>query len=681
MVENGHHHPPVMPPPMTIHQPLGAARGPAFPPAEQLLQLNYCIHSNPSWAQTVFLGFQHYIVMLGSVVMIATKLVPTMGGSHGDKARVIQAVLFTSGLNTLLQTLIGSRLPTVMGPSFAYLLSVLTIIEDLMDEDFRSEREKQPEKLVMVENGHHHPPVMAPPMAIHQPLAQTVFLGFQHYIVMLGSVVMIATKLVPTMGGSHGDKARVIQAVLFTSGLNTLLQTLIGSRLPTVMGPSFAYLLSVLTIIEDLMDEDFRSERERFHHTMRAIQGSLIISSFINMILGFSRAWGDFTKLFSPVVIVAYVSITGLGLFGRGFPQLAKCVEIGLPMLIFLVVLQQYMKRLHHRAHPILERFGLLFCIALVWAFAALLTVAGAYNNVGAATKQSCRTDRSYLMETAPWIRMSYPFQWGAPIFRASHVFGMMGAALVSTSTGTFFAASRFAGATPPPGHVLSRSIGFQGIGQLLDGTFGSIVGNAASVENVGLLGLTHVGSRRVVQVSAAFMLFFSIFGKFGAFFASIPLPIFAAIYCVLYGLFNSILNTIFSSPPTVAMIVGTILDNTLDAHDARDDRGVGWWHPFQHRKGDSRNEEFYSFPLRINEYMPRRSLCLALHVYSFTSETTHGFNDANTQHAYNTNMLASAILSICESGGLVLFPSAKASPVYDGMTLNSKVAYFFKKK
>lgn len=79
-------------------------------------------------------------------------------------------------------------------------------------------------------------------------------------------------------------------------------------------------------------------------------------------------------------------------------------------------------------------------------------------------------------------------------------------------STGTFIAASRFAGATPPPAHVLSRSIGFQvsthftfypnklictklydyqishnpfhlkGIGQLLDGTFGSIVGNTASV-------------------------------------------------------------------------------------------------------------------------------------------------------------------------------------------------------
>jgi len=86
--------------------------------------------------------------------------------------------------------------------------------------------------------------------------------------------------------------------------------------------------------------------------------------------------------------------------------------------------------------------------------------------------------------------------------------------------------------------------------------------------ENVGLLGLTHIGSRRVVQMSCGFMILCSIFGtiyyisvlvwrvplhfnvtyvindfsmsisgKFGAFFASIPLPIFAAIYCVLFGI------------------------------------------------------------------------------------------------------------------------------------------------
>ncbi|KAK4481492.1 hypothetical protein RD792_012392 [Penstemon davidsonii] len=550
MVETGnhnhHHHPPSHPmPPAAAARPLGSSIGPNFPPAEQLLQLHYCIHSNPSWFQTAVLGFQHFIVMLGTTLMIATALVPQMGGSNGDKARVIQTLLFMSGINTLLQTWFGTRLPTVMGPSFAYVISVFSIIND-----FR--------------------------------------------------------------------------------------------------------------------DGDFINQHERFTHTIRAIQGSLIVSSFIGILLGYGKAWGKLTRHFSPIVIVPAVCVVGLGLFARGFPQLANCVQIGLPMLILLVIAQQHLQRIHSVTQPMLERYALLVCIAIVWAFAAILTVAGAYNNARQQTQSSCRTDRSFLMTSASWIRIPYPFQWGTPIFRASHVFGMMGAALVSSaeSTGTFYAAARLSGATSPPDHVLSRSIGLQGIGQLVEGIFGSLVGTSASVENVGLLGLTRVGSRRVVQISTAFMLFFSIFGKFGAFFASIPLPIFAAIYCILYGIvaatgisfmqftnnnslrniyvlgvslflgisipqyfvmntdmaghgpvrtgggwFNDILNTIFSSPPTVALIVGTILDNTLEARRSVEDRGLPWFVHFQRRNGDSRNGEFYNYPLRISEYIPTRFL------------------------------------------------------------------------
>ncbi|XP_004499100.1 nucleobase-ascorbate transporter 3 [Cicer arietinum] len=548
MGETDHHHAPPSaqaPPPGPPPQNLGLSRGPTWTPAEQLLQLHYCIHSNPSWPEALLLGFQHYIVMLGTTVLIASNLVPQMGGNHGDKARVIQTLLFMSGVNTLLQSWFGSRLPVVMGGSLAFVLPVMSIINDYNDQSFSS-------------------------------------------------------------------------------------------------------------------------EHQRFTYTMRTIQGSLIVSSFINIFLGYSRTWGNLTRLFSPIVIVPVVCVVGLGLFARGFPMLADCVQIGLPMLILLVITQQYLKRLHPTAHHVLERFALLICIGIVWAFAAILTVAGAYNTSKQQTQVSCRTDRSYLLSSAPWIKFPYPFQWGTPIFKASHVFGMMGAALVSSaeSTGTFFAAARLSGATPPPAHVLTRSIGLQGLSMLLEGIFGSIVGTTASVENVGLLGLTHIGSRRVVQISCAFMIFFSIFGKFGAFFASIPLPIFAAIYCVLFGIvaavgisfiqftnnnsirniyvfgltlflgisipqyfimntspdghgpvrtnggwFNDILNTIFSSPPTVAIIVGTVLDNTLEAKQTAVDRGMQWWAPFQNKKGDVRNDEFYRFPLRLTEYIPTRFL------------------------------------------------------------------------
>ncbi|KAK8298792.1 hypothetical protein V6Z12_D05G279600 [Gossypium hirsutum] len=117
------------------------SKGPTWTPAEQLHRLQYCIHSNPSWPQALLLAFQHYIVNLGTTVLIANTFVYRMGGHHGDKAWVIQVLSFMSGINTLLQTLIGSRLPTVMGASFAYTLPLLSIINDYTDEAFTSEHD------------------------------------------------------------------------------------------------------------------------------------------------------------------------------------------------------------------------------------------------------------------------------------------------------------------------------------------------------------------------------------------------------------------------------------------------------------------------------------------------------------------------------------------------------------
>ncbi|XP_022847553.1 nucleobase-ascorbate transporter 2-like [Olea europaea var. sylvestris] len=236
----------------------------------------------------------------------------------------------------------------------------------------------------------------------------------------------------------------------------------------------------------------------------------------------------------------------------------------------------------------------------------------------------------------------------------------MGGEVLTLRSTGAYKAASRLASATPPPAHVLSRGIGWQGVGILLDGLFGTVTGSTVSVENIGLLGSTRVGSRRVIQISAGFMIFFSMLGKFGALFASIPFTIFAAVYCVMFGLvasvglsflqftnmnslrnlfitgvslflglsipeyfreyttaalhgpahtnagwFNDFLNTIFLSSPTVALLVAVFLDNTLDIKGSARDRGMPWWAKFRTFKGDSRNEEFYTLPFNLNRFFP----------------------------------------------------------------------------
>ncbi|KAH7541812.1 hypothetical protein FEM48_Zijuj02G0007300 [Ziziphus jujuba var. spinosa] len=158
-------------------------------------------------------------------------------------------------------------------------------------------------------------------------------------------------------------------------------------------------------------------------------------------------------------------------------------------------------------------------------------------------------------------------------------------------------------------------------------------------------------------------MIFFSILGKFGAVFASIPAPIIAILYCFFFayvagsaGLsllqfcnlnsfrtkfiigfsifigfsipqyfneytvvngygpvhtgarwFNDIINIPFSSEPFVAGMLAIFLDITLHKKDSatRKDRGMHWWDRFQSFKTDTRSEGFYHLPFNLNKFFP----------------------------------------------------------------------------
>ncbi|TXG64086.1 hypothetical protein EZV62_011080 [Acer yangbiense] len=490
------------------------------------------------------------------------------------------------------------------------------------------------------------------------PWPEALLLGFQHYLVMLGTTVIIATILVPLMGGGNVEKAEVINTSLFVAGINTLLQTLFGTRLPVVMGASRSFIIPAIAIaISSRFDSDI-DPHQRFKRSMRAIQGALLMASLFHMIIGFFGFLRIFGRYLSPLAAIPLVTLTGLGLYALGFPQLAKCIEIGLPALIVLVLLSQYLPHLLKSKRGIIERFAVLGTIAIVWGYAEILTAAGAYDNRSPNTQLSCRTDRSGLISAAPWIRIPYPFQWGSPSFNAGDAFAMMAASFVAIveSTGTFIAASRYGSATPMPPSVLSRGIGWQGIGILLDGAFGTGSGTTASVS----VGINTKWESQSCSNSGRIYAF--LFGKFGAVLASIPFPIVAALYCVLFGYvvsaglsflqfcnlnsfrtkfiigfslfmglsvpqyfneyllisghgpvhsgstsFNNIVQVIFSSPATVAILVAFFLDSTHSrGHSAtRQDSGRHWWVKFRYFDKDTRSEEFYSLPMNLNRFFP----------------------------------------------------------------------------
>ncbi|KAB1226780.1 putative nucleobase-ascorbate transporter 10 [Morella rubra] len=519
------------------------------------------------------------------------------------------------------------------------------------------------------------------------PWAEAVVLGFQHYLLTVGITTLIPSLIVPQMGGDDAQKSRVIQTLLFVSGLSTLFQSLFGTRLPSVVVGSYSYIIPTTSIVVARRYKAYTDPHERFIETMRGVQGALIIAACFQTVVCFLGIWRNAVRFLSPLSVVPYVTFTGFGLYHLGFPMLAKCVEVGLPGLIIIVFISQasseilylnpenfalllswvianmYLPQILKSERPKWDRYAVLFSVAIAWLYAQLLTSSGVYSNKPAKTQISCRTDRAGLFTAAPWVYIPYPFQWGSPTFHAGEAFAMMAASFVSLfeSTGTFFATSRYGSATPVPPSVIGRGAGWLGIGVLLNGMFGCLTGASASVENAGLLALTKVGSRRVIQISAGFMIFFSVFGKFGALLASIPLPIVAALYCVFFGYvssaglgflqfcnlnsfrtkfilgfsffmglsipqyfreyyhtssghvhdssgwFDDIVSVIFMSHATVAALVALILDCSLsrETDAARKDAGLHWWEKFSLYTSDVRNDEFYALPCRLNKLFP----------------------------------------------------------------------------
>ncbi|CAK7330189.1 unnamed protein product [Dovyalis caffra] len=248
--------------------------------------------------------------------------------------------------------------------------------------------------------------VITPFLSFSLRLTEAILVGFQHYLVMLGTTVIIPSIVVPLMGGGNVERAEMINTLLFVAGINTLLQTWFGSRLPVVIGGSYAFIIPTITIALSTNNSTnviFLSPRQRFKRSVRAVQGALIIASGFQMIIGFFGFWRIFSRFLSPLAAIPLVILTGLGLYARGFPQLARCMEIGLPALLLLVFISQFVPHMMKSRSAIYGRFAVLFTVAVVWAYAAVLTVAGAYNNRPPNTQFSCRVDRAGLISAAPW--------------------------------------------------------------------------------------------------------------------------------------------------------------------------------------------------------------------------------------------------------------------------------------
>ncbi|KAG4921450.1 hypothetical protein GLYMA_18G147700v4 [Glycine max] len=386
-------------------------------------------------------------------------------------------------------------------------------------------------------------------------LVPLIYYGLQHYLSLVGSLVLIPLIMVPTMGGTDNDTANVISTMLFLSGITTILHSYFGTRLPLVQGSSFVYLAPALVIINA---EEFRNlTHHKFRHIMRELQGAIIVGSIFQCILGLSGLMSLLLRIINPIVVAPTVAAVGLAFFSYGFPQAGTCIEISIPQIALVLLFTLHLRGISIFGHHTFRIYAVPLSVTLTWIYASFLTAGGAYNYKGcnpnipssniltdacrkhAYTMKHCRTDISNALLTSAWLRIPYPLQWGFPIFHFRTCIIMTVVSLVASvdSVGTYHSASLQVNLRPPTPGVVSRGIALEGFCSILAGLWGSGTGSTTLTENVHTIDTTKVASRRVVELGAAFMILFSFMGKVGALIASIPQGLAASVLCFIWAL------------------------------------------------------------------------------------------------------------------------------------------------
>ena len=367
------------------------------------------------------------------------------------------------------------------------------------------------------------------------PLARAVVLALQHVLTMFGSTVAVPLLLAPAMGMDAAQTAILISSVMLCSGVATLLQTTFGSRLPIIQGVSFSFLAAfsgviIPTVLRPAADGGLGGDPA---DCMRYIAGAVIVGAVFEMAMGFSGLIGQLRRFLSPVVVGPVIMLIGLALYGAGAPVAASDWPISLLTMGLIIAFSLVLSR----RLLVFRLFPMLLAILAAVGVCGLGTLLGWYGD-GHPARLSFTA-----LENAAWLRTTgVVFPWGPPRFATAFIIAMLAGYLASMieSFGDYHACSQMAGGGDPTAEQISRGIGFEGIGCALTGVFGGFSSTSYS-ENVGLIRLTKVGSRYVVQIAGVILVLLGLFGKFGAVAAAIPQPVVGGIYCVMFGLISAV--------------------------------------------------------------------------------------------------------------------------------------------
>ena len=339
--------------------------------------------------------------------------------------------------------------------------------------------------------------------------SKSAVLGLQHLLAMYSGSILVPIMIAGALGYSTKELTYLISTDIFMCGVAIFLQLQVnkyfGIGLPVVLGVAFQSV-APLSIIGAKLGSG-------------AIFGSIIVSGLIVILI--SGFFSKIRKFFPPLVTGSVITTIGLtlipvaiGNMGNNIPK-PELSSVILAVVTILVILF-----IHAVTTGFIRSIAILIGLIIGTVVAAFMGV----------------VDFSPIAQ-APLIHIPTPFFFGKPIFDFSSILMMTIISLVSMveSTGVYLALSDITGDEISETR-LRNGYRAEGLAVALGGIFNTFPYTGFS-QNVGLVQLSGIKTRRPIFYTAGFLVILGLLPKFGACAQIIPAPVLGGAMLVMFGM------------------------------------------------------------------------------------------------------------------------------------------------
>lgn len=338
-------------------------------------------------------------------------------------------------------------------------------------------------------------------------------LGFQHLLAMYSGDVLVPLLIGQYLHFSTLQMTYLVSIDIFMCGVATLLQlrrtAITGIGLPVVLGCA----VQAVTPLESIGGK----------LGITYMYGAIIAAGiFVFLIAGF---FAKLKRFFPPVVTGSLITIIGFTLVPVGFQDLGggsatahtfgnpSNLLIGFLTIVIILVFNAFGR-------------GFIKSIAILLGILIASFIASAMGFISLKP-----------VSEAAWFHAPQLFFFGVPKFNVSAMVTMMLVSLTTMieSTGVFFALSDITG-RKLTSKDLERGYRAEGIAAILGGLFNTFPYSTFS-ENVGVLKMSGVKTRRPVYYAAFLLLLLGLLPKVGALATIIPTPVLGGAMIVMFGM------------------------------------------------------------------------------------------------------------------------------------------------